>query len=184
MDRKKAIDLIRPILKDYGMDDELQRLILYHNLAGYLEADAADYKKSALLHWVQRARKDPYVYEVLIEVTLTAISHNRPLKGPVLTFVRDVMRGKQQRPRQRGDRHKSDNALRDHRICAAIWTLKSAGWRPVSRSATSSHRNSACDVVAEVLWPGQDKFSAVQSVWRNRKKGDAVLYATPPNWYE
>lgn len=184
MDREEAIDLIRPILQDYRMDDELQRLVLFHALAGSLEADAADYRKAALSHWVQRARKDHYVYEVLIEVALAAISRGHPLTGPVFTFVCDVMRGKQKRPRQRGDKHKADNALRDHRICVAIWALERAGRQP-SRNVASPHKNSACDLVAEVLWPGQKgKFSAVETVWGKRKKGDAVLYATPSHWYE
>lgn len=184
MDRDEAIGLISPILQDFEVDGELQRLVLFHALTGSLEADAADYREAALSHWVQQARKDPYVYEVLVEVALAAISRGHPLTDPVLAFVCDVMRGKLPRPRQRGDKHEADNALRNHRICAAIWALKSAEWRPVERNAATSHRNSACDLVAEVLWPGQDKFSAVQTVWSKRKKGVAVLYATPPHWYE
>jgi hypothetical protein len=184
MDREEAIDLIRPILQDYRMDDELQRLVLFHALAGSLEADAADYRKAALSHWVQEARKDPYVYEVLVEVVLAAISRGHPLTAPVLTFVCDVMRGKLMRPTQTGDKHKSDNALRDHRICVAIWALERAEWQPIERNAASEHTNSACDLVGEVLWPGQKKFSAVQTVWSKRKKRDVVLYATPSHWYE
>lgn len=152
---EQAIELVKPILEPYKTEDmALQHTILALSITGPVAADRL----------MQRARKDAFQYQVAAAWIEYQLQHGNPLPPGAVTLVSDVLNGLKP-PKQKG-RHTAENIGRNVRICAAVQSLIDAGLNPTRNDAGGAV--SACDVVADVLWPGLDRYQAVKTVWANR----------------
>jgi len=162
------MELVKPILEPHEIEDmALQRIILSLSIFG---PEAAD-------RLMQRARTDKFQYEVAVDWIERQLQQGNPLPPGAIALVSDVMSRRLKPPEQRGQ-HTAVNIGRNVRICAAIKTLIDAGLSPTRNDASGPV--SACDVVAEVLSPGQSKYQSVKSVWL-KKGGHSITPAFKPD---
>lgn len=165
---EQAIELVKPILQLYEIEDlALQHSILALSITDNVAADRL----------MQRARTDAFQYKVAVGWIEYQLQHGNPLPPGAIALVSDVMNERLPPPKQKGQ-HKAVNIGRNVRICAAVQTLIDAGLKPTRND--ESGEVSACDVVADVLWPGLDKYQVVKTVWADRGS-HALRPAFEPN---
>lgn len=153
---EQAIELVKPILESYEIKDmALQHSILALSITDSVAADRL----------MQRARTDAFQYRVAASWIEYQLQHGNPLPPGAVSLVSDVLTRQLDPPKQKGQ-HKAVNIGRNVRICAAVQSLIDAGLNPTRNDEGGAV--SACDVVADVLWPGQAKYQAVKTVWANR----------------
>lgn len=133
----------------------LQHSILALSITGPVAADRL----------MQRARTNAFQYRVAAAWIEYQLQCGNPLPPGAVTLVSDVLTGQLKPPKQKGQ-HKAVNIGRNVRICAAVQSLIDAGLKPTRNDEGGAV--SACDVVADVLWPELNKYQVVKTVWADR----------------
>jgi len=152
---EQAIELVTPILEPFEIVDmALQHSILALSIINSAAADRL----------MRRARTDAFQYGVAVAWIVYQLQHGNALPPGAVALVSDVLTGLKP-PKQKGQ-HKAKNIGRNVRICAAVQSLIDAGLNPTRNDEGGAV--SACDVVANVLWPGLHKYQVVKTVWADR----------------
>jgi hypothetical protein len=157
---EQAIELVKPILERFKIEDvALQHSILSLSITDHVAADQL----------MQRARTDAFQYRVAAAWIEYQLQHGNPLPPGAVALVSDVLTEQLKPPKQKGQ-HKVENIGRNVRICAAVQTLIDEGLKATRNDEVNGEVEaiSACDVVADVLWPGLNKYQIVKTVWANR----------------
>jgi hypothetical protein len=98
---------------------------------------------------VEEARQHPATFDVLSECAARFCTQGNALPPILGAWVADVLRGRNERPRQHG-RHRGALYLRDAWLVhAVVFVAEFAGLNPTRNEATQGI--SACDLVAEIL---------------------------------
>ena len=156
---EQAIELVKPILEPFEIEDmALQHTILALSITGPVAADRL----------MQRARTDAFQYRVAAAWIEYQLQHGNRLPPGAVALVSDVLNGL--KPTKQKGRHTAKNIGRNVRICAAVQTLIDKGLKATRNDEVKGDVEaiSACDVVADVHWPGLKKYQAVKTVWANR----------------
>ncbi len=181
MERDEGIDLAVRILKASVTPDETSAASILDE--GGLNANMLQVAGVGRIvdepdQIIKDARRDPDAFDVLRFGAAQQISTGQTLPVQISLWIADFLLGKIERPAATAGRHKSVGL--HHQAFSLVEMLVQCGFT-ATRNDASSHRNSACDLVAEAMAQHDRKpnsYSGVRSIYlaiKSRRRPDGSI---------